>query len=489
MTYLQYHLVFIVPVLLALLWLTARRRGPLAGNYAPDRWAWGWLLGLVAVAFVYTTPWDNYLVFKEVWTYPPERVLGRVGYVPYEEYAFFILQTLITGLFLLWLLRREPTPAPPASPVVRWGGAALLLALAFVGVWCLRQPNTFYLGLILAWAMPVLAGQWAFGGDLVLSRPRLFWTAVLLPTIYLWLTDAYALHAGIWHIAERYTVGLYAGPLPFEEALFFLVTNLLVVTGLTLFLHPLALERLERARPYLRPWLGLAALPFLVRIAVPHWPAGFALLATLSTGLTALAAFAYAWEKAGLRRALAAFGLCFGLGWAVEFVGSQTGFPFGAYSYAGAPGPTLLGVPLLVPLGWFAMPLIAALWAGGRPWLAGLLLAAWDVGLEPMMTPQPFWTGHFWTWHDQGPLWAGAPLQNFVGWWAVGAGLSWLLGRLRLLTPSLGPSMGWLYPAEAVFLPAGLWLLGLPEAALVTGLAMGLAALSGWKKGGYAQFK
>ena len=29
-----------------------------------------------------------------------------------------------------------------------------------------------------------------------------------------------------------------------------------------------------------------------------------------------------------------------------------TGFPFGAYAYAGALGPTLLGVPLVIPLAW-----------------------------------------------------------------------------------------------------------------------------------------
>lgn len=259
MTYAQYHLAFIVPVLALLLLTTARRRGPLAGVLnADDRWTRGWLLGLVLVAFTYTTPWDNYLVFKEIWSYPPERVLGRLGYVPYEEYAFFILQTVITGLWTLWLLRRESHISTPAAPVVRWGGAAFLLAISLFGVWCLQQESTFYLGLILAWAYPVLAGQWAFGGDLVLSNARLFLLATLPPTLYLWLTDAYAIYDGIWHISERYTVGLYVGPLPLEEMLFFLTTNLLVVTGLLLFLHPESGQRLARGWPALGRKLGIA---------------------------------------------------------------------------------------------------------------------------------------------------------------------------------------------------------------------------------------
>lgn len=480
MTYLQYHLVFIVPVLLLLIVATAKRRGPLAGEYnLRDSWSWRWFWILPLIAFVYTTPWDNYLVFKEVWTYPPERVLGRVGYVPYEEYAFFILQTLITGLFLFWLMRRTPQGSgiAPKAAAVRWGGATVLLALSLLGVWCLRQPNTFYLGLILAWAMPVLAGQWAFGGDLVLGRPRLFWTAVLVPTIYLWLTDAFAIAQGIWHIAERYTVGLYAGPLPFEEALFFLVTNLLVVTGLMLFLHPQALERLDNAKPYLKPWLGFAALSVLVRVALPHWPTGFPVLGTLSTAFLSLSALAYMWQRAGLVRTLLAAALGFGAGWLVEYIGSRTGWPFGVYSYAGAPTPTLAGVPLLVPLGWWAMPLIATLFAGGRAWLAGLLLVGWDVGLEALMTAQGYWT-----WHDPRPLWAGAPLQNFVGWWLVGSGLCWAFARLIALPHPREMHLGWMYALEAVFLPVGLMLLGHVWAGVVTLLTMvSLALFARWR--------
>lgn len=476
MTYLQYHLVFIVPVLLGLALLTWRRRGPLAGAYHPvDRWArlWFWLLPLIA--FVYTTPWDNYLVFRAVWSYPPERVLGRVGYVPYEEYAFFVLQTLISGLFLLLLLRRSGLPATvSASPgLVRWGGAAFLMGLAFLGAWCLRQEQTLYLGLILAWAMPVLAGQWAFGGDLILGRARVFWLAVLVPTVYLWLTDAFAIHQGIWHISERYTIGLKAGPLPFEEALFFLVTNLLVVTGLMLFLHPEAMQRLARAKPYAKPWLGFAVLYFLLKIPVPLWPAGFPVLSTLSTLALALAAFTFVWERAGPQKAGLALGLGAGLGWLIEWLGSRTGWPFGIYSYAGAPGLTLLGVPLLVPLGWFAMPLVTTLFSGGRPWLAGLLLVAWDAGLEPLMTSQGYWT-----WRDPNPLWSGAPVQNFLGWWAVGTGLSWVFLRLMPeLRAERGVQPGWIYAIEVLFLPAGLLLLGQGRAALVTFLLMLLATL------------
>jgi lycopene cyclase domain-containing protein len=65
------------------------------------------LIVLATIAVVYTTPWDNYLVATRVWYYNPQLVLNvLLGYVPIEEYAFFILQTFLVGLFALWLWRR-----------------------------------------------------------------------------------------------------------------------------------------------------------------------------------------------------------------------------------------------------------------------------------------------------------------------------------------------------------------------------------------------
>lgn len=230
----------------------------------------------------------------------------------------------------------------------------------------------------------------------------------------------------------------------------------------------------------MRPWMWLLTLYAALKIPVPLWPEGFPLLALLSTGALFLAAFAYAWERAGIRRALVMAALAFLAGLGVEVLGSRTGFPFGVYSYAGAPGGTLLGVPLIVPLGWFALTLAGALVAGGRAWLAGLLLVAWDVGLEPLMTAQGYWT-----WSDPRPLWAGAPLQNFVGWWAVGAGIAWTFTRIapgmfgRAPTP-LAPSFALAYPVETFFLPGGLVLVGRYAEAGVTLAAMLAASLLAW---------
>lgn len=66
------------------------------------------VIGLMAlVAFVYATPWDNFILAQGVWTYDPNRVTSIfLGWVPLEEYLFFLLQPVLSGLIVLALLTR-----------------------------------------------------------------------------------------------------------------------------------------------------------------------------------------------------------------------------------------------------------------------------------------------------------------------------------------------------------------------------------------------
>ena len=90
------------------------------GRKYPDIWhalsPWLVLAIHILVAVVYTTAWDNYLVATRVWWYDPQRVTGlTLGWVPVEEYTFFIVQTLMTGLWLLaWMRHMQPPRNPPS---------------------------------------------------------------------------------------------------------------------------------------------------------------------------------------------------------------------------------------------------------------------------------------------------------------------------------------------------------------------------------------
>jgi lycopene beta-cyclase len=228
-SYLQFHLVFLLPALalVAVPAIRIVREHPRLGVGVGV---------LVVLAYLWTTPWDNHLVATDVWGYGDGRVLATIGYVPVEEYAFFGLQTLLAGAVTMIALDRRglldgSAPQQRASRrTVAWWAVAGLLAAMLTMV-----DTTRYLGLILVWIVPPLAVQWWYGGRWLAERLRAIWPWLAVLTGYLWIADGYAIVDGIWSISDRYTTGLGLGPLPIEEATFFLVTTLVVAQGLILF--------------------------------------------------------------------------------------------------------------------------------------------------------------------------------------------------------------------------------------------------------------
>jgi lycopene cyclase domain-containing protein len=252
MTYFGFLALFIGPplVLLAVLnWRSHRRPFPVRLlAFKP----FSVILAHVLAALIYTTPWDNYLVATGVWWYDPALVTGlTLGWVPIEEYTFFILQTLMTGLWLVWLARKAvPTRGEIRSrPTLRWGLTLILGVFWLLSAGILAagwQPGT-YLALILAWALPPILLQTAFGADILWGYRHLVLPGFLVPTLYLSLADTFAIHTGTWSLDPAQTTGLhFPGSLPLEEFIFFLVTNLLISFGVTLVL---ACESQQRVPP------------------------------------------------------------------------------------------------------------------------------------------------------------------------------------------------------------------------------------------------
>ena len=92
-----------------------------------------------------------------------------------------------------------------------------------------------YLIFELAWALPVIVGQWIVGRDRLLAHWRLLLLGVAIPTLYLCAADTFAIRVGIWHLSPELTTNVWIGALPLEEGVFFLLTNVMVVQGVLLF--------------------------------------------------------------------------------------------------------------------------------------------------------------------------------------------------------------------------------------------------------------
>lgn len=99
MSYIQFHLLFNVPLLLLLWWWNRER-------ITKGHWKWIGLVALIVVSFTY--PWDNWAVGQGIWDFPDDRVLFRVGHIPIEEIAFFLFETLaVSMLTLRWITTDE----------------------------------------------------------------------------------------------------------------------------------------------------------------------------------------------------------------------------------------------------------------------------------------------------------------------------------------------------------------------------------------------
>lgn len=224
----------------------------------------------------------------------------------------------------------------------------------------------------------------------------------------------------------------------------------------------------------------------MISVPIQRWMMGDGALPaaiTLGVAFQALAVgliLAHGW---GWPRALVVAVLVAALGWAVEWLGHNTGFPFGAYAYTATLQPQVGGVPLLIPLAWMMM--MPPSWAVAHAitrrmdsqWRAPafvlvtlLAFTAWDLFLDPQMVG---W--NLWAWHDpSGFTYFGIPWSNYAGW-LLSAGLITLaaLPLLRLDRLPVSPLLQVYALTLALEFIGLLAFWGMPGPALVGAAAMG----------------
>ena len=262
MTYFGFLLRFLVlPILvfLAITYWDSKRNREING-FRGGGAAWMGIAVHVLLAVVYTTPWDNYLVATGVWYYNPDLVTGIVlGYVPIEEYTFFVLETNLAGLWWWFLARRLPPPAarfrPNKLPVYLSTCVLVPLWLVFTYLFFFGGIEWTYLAIILFWALPPIIIQILFGADILWHYRKLVFWSIFIPGMYLSLMDIVALKDTTWSISPTQTTGiLFFGILPLEEVVFFLVTNILITFGLTLLLANVSQDRFAEIKNQLQGW-------------------------------------------------------------------------------------------------------------------------------------------------------------------------------------------------------------------------------------------
>lgn len=270
MSYSGFLVIFLgIPIaLLSLITIYDYQRGKWMPSALHSFKSWKVLIGLCSVALIYTTPWDNYLVATSVWCYDINLVSGIVfGYVPIEEYIFFLIQPIMTGLLFLLIVRYLPiNPQKANNPKIRIFATSIAVAgfafftflLIMTVINDIFRPMT-YLSLELSWALIPIIIQFAFGADILWRHRNAILLTIIISTIYLSWADSIAIAGGTWTIDPEQSLNwLIGGVLPIEEFIFFLITSTLVTLGMTLLLAEESQSRAMKLEKYpvFRPFLN-----------------------------------------------------------------------------------------------------------------------------------------------------------------------------------------------------------------------------------------
>jgi lycopene cyclase domain-containing protein len=100
----------------------------------------------------------------------------------------------------------------------------------------LMDERFTYFALLLVWALPPIVLQWVAGWKWLNLHRRAWLLGILIPTVWLVIADSTALNV-VWTIAPSKSTGILLLNVPVEEAVFFLLTNTLVVQSFLLIYH------------------------------------------------------------------------------------------------------------------------------------------------------------------------------------------------------------------------------------------------------------
>jgi putative membrane protein len=242
---------------------------------------------------------------------------------------------------------------------------------------------------------------------------------------------------------------------------------------------------------------SLAVIRVIFGLQINLW------LTPLNTLVGFLFSVSHSSQRHGWKATLVLLASVFIISLGMECIGVVTGLIYGPYHYTDQLGVKFLGlVPFLIPIAWFMMiypsSVIAErlLMPGGRGGiiqrfgvaaLAGVIMTAWDLSMDPMMV----FAGH-WVWEVDGAFF-GVPIQNFAGWWVTTffCLLIFELIRMRIKKPVNGVPEQWAvisYTIQAAATVVTSALIGLAGSGMAGFFAMLPWILLGWlglsKKGG-----
>ncbi|NMO97054.1 carotenoid biosynthesis protein [Paenibacillus lemnae] len=109
----------------------------------------------------------------------------------------------------------------------------------------------------------------------------------------------------------------------------------------------------------------------------------------------------------------------------LEWIGTETGYPFGTYVYTGTLSIFGEHVPVAIGFAWIGVMVMSVLMStAGSKWLRAIQAGGWAMLFDLVLDPAAY-AREFWIWSGGG-FYSGIPTQNFVSWFAAAFVLSFL---------------------------------------------------------------
>lgn len=135
------------------------------------------------------------------------------------------------------------------------------------------------------------------------------------------------------------------------------------------------------------------------------------------------------------------------LGYIIEVVGTNTGWPFGAYTYGTALGPRVFSTPLMIGVLWWVLIRawfdLSDRWtqnAWAKSLITGTAMVLMDVLIEPVAIELGFWS-----WAE-----VEVPVANYISWFV----LATLFARATAGGNTKNPQSPWVIAVLTVFFAA-----------------------------------
>jgi uncharacterized membrane protein len=144
--------------------------------------------------------------------------------------------------------------------------------------------------------------------------------------------------------------------------------------------------------------------------AVPPLKGNVAFSVSAASGLLVLLYLFHSFTNLSLKTAGKFLVIAAVISYLWEFIGVETGIPFGSYYYTNALGPKIGPVPIAIPLIWCALGYFC-MQASDHYIMASALMVTLDLSFDPVFSGSL----HLWNWTGQ-TQYFGVPLTNFFGW-------------------------------------------------------------------------